>query len=325
VLFADLFGNDFSTVAHYLYRFEPISHSVYFDEPRPAIELNMRRLEDSIPFECLTLPGKLPEIEAPQDVVRAASKFLGFSFAINRVIRREQRELVLRNRPRLRVKLFCHDALVGARNEHDFFRERKAQFDLDGPWPQASEKPTTRDLVENLYWPDKGFSEAATPSFFDRPRDEVHHISCHTYADYENPSGGILELTNLRTTLEEMESEWIDIDYEAGRPRGREMPLVFFNACGGSHVAPKGITSFAHFFLLMNQNRGFIATETHIPDRFASEFSKQFYLHLLRGHGVSQALLRARRTLLVRYNNPLGILYTFYGDSHLRVEKPVDV
>ncbi len=47
-----------------------------------------------------------------------------------------------------------------------------------------------------------------------------------------------------------------------------------------------------------------------------------FYLNLIRGYPVGEAIYRSRWSLVKRYNNPLGILYTFYADPDIRVRKP---
>jgi hypothetical protein len=76
-------------------------------------------------------------------------------------------------------------------------------------------------------------------------------------------------------------------------------------------------------FLVENGNRGFIGTETRIPDQYAAAFSEQFYTELLQGRPLGEAVHAARWTLLRRHNNPLGILYTVYADPDMRVRKPV--
>ena len=102
------------------------------------------------------------------------------------------------------------------------------------------------------------------------------------------------------------------------------MPLVFFNACGSTRLTPKGMASFPEYFLVRNQNCGFIGSETGVPDLFASAFCQQFYTHLIKGLGVGEAILEARRKMLIHYKNPLGILYTSYVDPCLRVAEPAD-
>jgi hypothetical protein len=46
---------------------------------------------------------------------------------------------------------------------------------------------------------------------------------------------------------------------------------------------------------------------------------------LIRGFGVGEAVFHARRTMLNRHNNPLGILYMSYVDPYLRVTKAIDI
>jgi hypothetical protein len=84
------------------------------------------------------------------------------------------------------------------------------------------------------------------------------------------------------------------------------------------------VVSFPKFFLKENRNRGFIGTETNVPDGFAAEFSQMFYRSLLRGVSLGRAIYDAKWAMLREKNSPLGILYTVYADPDLCVSKPVD-
>jgi hypothetical protein len=77
-------------------------------------------------------------------------------------------------------------------------------------------------------------------------------------------------------------------------------------------------TSFPRFFLQDNRNRGFIGTETNVPDAFAANFSRYFYSGLLNGLNLGEAIYEAKWAML-KNCNPLGILYTNYADPELRV------
>ena len=59
-----------------------------------------------------------------------------------------------------------------------------------------------------------------------------------------------------------------------------------------------------------------------MPDNIAAAFSRLFYEGLLDADlPLGEAVLQARQRLLAR-NNPLGILYTLYGDPDLVVMPP---
>jgi hypothetical protein len=95
-------------------------------------------------------------------------------------------------------------------------------------------------------------------------------------------------------------------------------PLVFFNACGSSSIDPAGIASFPRLFLDF-KHRGFIGSETKIPDSFAAAFSKAFYKEFLANNRLADCIYRARWNTLSDYRNPLGLLYSVYADAGLRL------
>jgi len=283
---------------------------------------------DIIPIECLVIIGSEPEVRCLPDVARATSGILGFSFIINRVIKSERlsQKRELNNVPQLPLKYFYDKSLTGTNTELEFFGRNKRHFYLDGPWPEEYAESTVKDLVRYLFRPDIGFGQTDKTDTEERPRDEVHHLSCHGYTDEECPWKCSLQLTGHQPiTLEAMQELLPDLRHSGTESkREADMPLVFLNACGSSKLTPKGMTSFPQYFLFDNKNCGFIGSETSVPDLFASEFCQQFYLHLLRGFGVGEAIFRARHKMLERYQNPLGILYTSYVDPYLRVTKAVD-
>ena len=90
------------------------------------------------------------------------------------------------------------------------------------------------------------------------------------------------------------------------------------NACGTSTINPSSAASFVQLFL-ENGNRGFIGTETRVPDLVATEYSRIFYKHLVGGETVGYAMHQAKWDLLRQFKNPLGVLYTLYGNPDLAV------
>lgn len=59
---------------------------------------------------------------------------------------------------------------------------------------------------------------------------------------------------------------------------------------------------------------GVIATDCGIPDPFAATFAEGLYQHLVSGFSVGDALLKTRHEMLEKYQNPLALAYTLYGD-----------
>ena len=158
----------------------------------------------------------------------------------------------------------------------------------------------------------KSFISHATATTADDPQDHLLVLTCGE----QDHRIRIRDLENRLTEIEEKE------DYsESEHPR----PLVFFNACSSSANDPAEVTSFPKLFLDRFRNRGFIGTETEVPDAVAEAFSRQFYAALLSKLPLGQAVHDAKRSMLVRYRNPMGILYTVYADPDLEVSRQVKV
>ena len=108
------------------------------------------------------------------------------------------------------------------------------------------------------------------------------------------------------------------------RANASPLPLLFLNACGSGRILPEASFSFPEYFLRVNGNRGFIGTETPVPDDFAAEFARKFYIALLSGQrNLGWALQRARWQMLESQQNLLGLYYIAYADPTMRVGRPV--
>jgi hypothetical protein len=93
-----------------------------------------------------------------------------------------------------------------------------------------------------------------------------------------------------------------------------ERPLVILNGCetsGGGYFATRDL-NFPAIFLHFGA-RGVIATEAPVWDMFGHYFGKSLLSNLKSGEPVSMALLNARKEWLRTSNNPLGLLYSYYG------------
>jgi hypothetical protein len=71
--------------------------------------------------------------------------------------------------------------------------------------------------------------------------------------------------------------------------------------------------------LLFTESRAVLATEAEILFPFAAQFSRRVYRHLLDGKPLGEAVYFARLDLVRSDCNPIGILYTLYGDPDLHV------
>src|SRR5262249_28746459 len=97
------------------------------------------------------------------------------------------------------------------------------------------------------------------------------------------------------------------------------MPFVFLSACESAAGDPDDASSLIEL-LLANRNRAILGAETIIPDDLAALFAKFVYIELARGATLGLAAYRARWQILERYDNPVGILFSLFGNPDLRLE-----
>jgi hypothetical protein len=63
-----------------------------------------------------------------------------------------------------------------------------------------------------------------------------------------------------------------------------------------------------------------VATEAIIWDSFAYSFGEAFLHNIALGTmDAGEAMLAARRQFMSESNNPLGLLYSYYGNASVRI------
>jgi hypothetical protein len=106
------------------------------------------------------------------------------------------------------------------------------------------------------------------------------------------------------------------------RPRVQpeEGPVAFLNACSAAGVSFQSPTSIPQT-LLDCRYRAVVGSLVAINVEPAMAAATTFYKCLGDGDSIAVALVRMRRQLLEKPNhNPVGLAYTCYGDSLLKLE-----
>ncbi|WP_239396573.1 CHAT domain-containing protein [Frankia sp. CiP3] len=292
----------------------------------------------SFPLELIPIFGS-GEIPSPVNAAvlqEVAGRFLGFTAVVHRVQWNTSRNPEeLDNDPNLPVQFvryldkprLLRKSGSGFKDEVAFFaslRDR-GRVSLDGPWPTSSipKNKVANALIDSLYYPECALDPSAEPGRL----AQVTHFACHCHtgnrtddADYE------LELSTEQghprsVKLGEMRTGYIDrADRTQQRHRRTRAPVIL-NACGSSSVDPWTALSF-HKWFLANGHRAFVGTQTDIYDDVAAWYVNYLYRFLLGGFTLGEAVVMARRQLLVDKSCPLGVLYIQYGNDQLRVKKP---
>jgi hypothetical protein len=286
-----------------------------------------------VPLELLPVfdPTNWPVIPSDQDTLSAlVRRFPGFSAVIKREFPKllVSHDLILKNEPKLPIRCFGDfgdEDLPAAANEFGFFKSKDEYFDLDGPWPPSSGL-SAGDFSEKL----ANYLQFADENFDGKTRtqiDQIQHFICHCDIDSELFTRSLLRLSRQNEIrIWELQAAFAgDVTAENPKAKPQSAPLIFLNACGASRIDPMAVTSFPRFFVEENNNRGFIGTETNVPDNFAADFSAAFYTGLLSGLTLGKAIQNAKWKMLLEKNNPLGIIYTVYADPDLHVSRNVDI
>ena len=215
------------------------------------------------------------------------------------------------NDPRLPITVFQHPKFATKESEADYLNDARNIVEVYGPWPGAAglgELAAVHHLLDSRYSLD-GLARTAPVS--------ILHFACHCDTTSNNSFdhrievggdyGGIL-LGELKAAASEPEA------WNALTPR----PLVFLNACGSAVPQLASRVSFPAFFL-SQESLGVVGTLCDISTDVAAHFAAVFYAALLRGCTVGEAMYDARWHLMDRHRNPLGLLYTYYGNPDLKV------
>ncbi len=302
--------------------------------PEPLNITVVAELNRFVPLELLPIFDTSmwpPVINDQRDLERSIRRFPGFCAVIKREFtdpdQGVNQDLIFANEPKLPLRCFVNESFEGlpaAEEEFGFFKSHADHIDLDGPWPPIS------GLTDIQFWEKlANYLLFADEKFDGQPRspvDQIQHFICDCIVDQDADESVLRLSSRNQIKIYQLQAQ-ITNEQQKENPKIRpeSAPLIFLNACGSSRIDPMDITSFPQLFLKVNKYRGFIGTETNVPDRFAAEFSQCFYRELLSGRTLGEAMYKAKWSMLRDKKNPLGIIYTTYADPNMRVSKAVEI
>jgi branched-chain amino acid transport system substrate-binding protein len=99
-------------------------------------------------------------------------------------------------------------------------------------------------------------------------------------------------------------------------------PIIILNACetGASGQRTADNNGFVGAWTRLG-SRAVIVTEAPVWANFAQHFGQDLINRLFLGDEVRMALLKARKKHLERWGNPLGLVYSLYGNPAAKIEK----
>ena len=208
----------------------------------------------------------------------------------------------------------------GVEAEGRYFDGSLDRINIEGPWPKPTLKQdrVVERLVNALYNPAKslnGRARRGTPV-------QVQHFACHCRTINQRDAGYTLVLGGPDERERNVTLGAIRRGFRRRTQRGRvagARPLIIANACGSAKIDKETRQSFPHWFL-SNRFRGFVGTETDVPDDVAADFAARLYQELFDKKPLGEAVVMARRRLMSERGSPLGLLYVLYGNPALAIE-----
>jgi hypothetical protein len=305
-----IFGSKWGAVVDYFRRSFVIARNA-------MVDLDMT-MSQTLPLELLPVfdSGEMPCTDNSVDDIAAISRifdrFLGFSTSIRRIFSTQEfdQQNALATLLPPKVCVFRHYGLDKEGSETEV---------LD-------QSPDLLSVTET--WPGKQLPLDAEAEFCHRFYDQncrfdIHHFSCHYQTNDQKPLDSWLTLGDpdghsIEIKLRAIGRRFSEFEQRSASRRAptSPMPLVLFNACGATRIDPAAAATLPGF-MLNGRCRAFIGPETKVPDVPASAFASYFYWALMDRATVAQALWRARQNLLWNDWNPVGILYTLYGNPDL--------
>jgi len=136
----------------------------------------------------------------------------------------------------------------------------------------------------------------------------IVHAACHAYEEVPVIESYLLVSEQFPIKIQDFDNGNFDL---------KSNPFVVLNACVTGTMSPLHTSNWAVLFWERGA-RGVLATEFHVPDSFASDFTEEMYKHLLAEKTVGESLLMTRRYFRNK-GNPLGLAYALYGSPSIRL------
>lgn len=198
---------------------------------------------------------------------------------------------------------FVYNAGAGARPERQRMAQRQRQIFQQLPNVTLSDYIDRQTLLNLLNDPN------AAP--------HILYFYCHDVTRNTSDPAALyqseLALTDGSVTIRDLDRLSDD--------RFKQAPLVFLNACGSARLKPHGSEGLVPY-MIKRGARGVLGTEIEIPIYFSAEFGQELLRRLIMGTAtLGEIILQLRREFLFERHNLLGLLYTAYCNSDLRVRE----
>ena len=148
------------------------------------------------------------------------------------------------------------------------------------------------------------------------------YFYCHGEGQFDGDPNTYLGVGKNEAIRAEELQDWVQIWLgEKKRIWDKVRPLVFINACHSLEIYPDTLVSYLNAFVGAARAAGVIGTEVKVHQDLAMQVAEQFFdLLLTQGRSVDEALRTIRLDYLAD-GNLLGLFYTPYCWSELKVKR----
>jgi hypothetical protein len=292
----------------------------------------------SLPIEYLTIgrPPETPNVISDALLLQELSYYAGFcAIVAHQCVQRANSDNVLRSSGtggRLPIKIIRNKQFYAESGKEEvsevlWLQRQRSRCVTEPLWPDDDCGPKlAQELLAACLWdPHRALEPAEARRAFS---DQIQHISCHYHHDKDPPALTLREqsgtIDEISINVDQLRRDIDDLRYRneivsrENVERGPG-PIVFLNACASGATSPGNLASLVDILLLYTGSRAVLATEAEIHFPFAARFARRVYRHLLDGKSLGLAVYFARLDLVRSDCNPVGILYTIYGDPDLHV------
>jgi hypothetical protein len=147
---------------------------------------------------------------------------------------------------------------------------------------------------------------------------DIVYLFCHAIATLDDKTGRrIGPVLDFGKGYAGVADDVLEDSALSGR-QWTHAPLVFMNGCSTAGFSPYASAKFIKTFIRSRNASAVIGTEVSVWEVLAAGFAAKFLDAFLARKNAGEALLLARRALLAQ-ENPLGLVYTLYGSSDLKI------
>lgn len=151
-------------------------------------------------------------------------------------------------------------------------------------------------------------------------QEDCFYFFGHAYHNNNStPTQSWLKLLGQELTVDKLNRIYHAPHFE------KEPVLGFFNGCDTTPLEEWNESTIVGFLCQRSDKRlCCITTVAEIPDVFAAEFAKHFWVEFLQNKTtIGTAILLARKKMLEDWNNPLGLLYSLFGYVDTKIQQNI--